>query len=140
MNSNPNCIFCRIVLGEAPAAIVHDDAQCMAFMDVMPQSSGHVLVIPKKHAETIYDVDADEAAMLIRQTHRIASAIRKAIQPGGLMIAQYNGALAGQTVGHIHFHLIPRYAGVDLKGHAAVLARPGDLAVLRERILAALPG
>lgn len=140
MNSNPNCIFCRIVLGEAAAAIIHDDANSMAFMDAMPQSNGHVLVIPKKHAQSIYDVDADEAAILIRQTHRIASAIRQAIQPGGLMIAQYNGSIAGQTVGHIHFHLIPRYAGVDLKGHAAVLAKPEELALLRDRIRAALPG
>ncbi len=138
MTSDPNCIFCRIVSGAAPAAIIYDDAKSMAFMDAMPQSIGHALIIPKRHAETIYDIDADEAEMLIDRVRRIAAAIRQSIKPDGLMVAQFNGAAAGQTVGHIHFHLIPRYEGVDLKRHANTLAKPEELAALRDRIRVAL--
>jgi len=135
--TDDKCIFCRIVRGDLPATIVHDDVGTMAFMDAMPQSNGHVLVIPKRHAETIFDVGADEAAQLIRLSHRVAHAIRASLQPDGLMLAQFNGRAAGQTVGHLHFHLIPRAFGSELKFHATAPAKAEDLAHTRDRIKAA---
>lgn len=136
--TDQNCIFCKIIRSEIPAAIVYEDSEILSFMDAMPQSAGHVLVVPKRHAELFYDVAPDEAAVLIRRVQQIAHAIRHAIKPDGLMVAQFNGKAAGMTVSHLHFHLIPRYAGVELKGHASTFAKQEDLALLRDRITTAL--
>ncbi len=136
--TNDNCIFCKIVRRELPGVIVYEDNETLAFMDAMPQSDGHVLVVPKRHAELLFDATADEAAQLIRHVHRIAGAIRKSIKPDGLMVAQFNGKAAGMTVGHLHFHLIPRALGVEMKGHASTMAKPEDLARMRDQIVAAL--
>ena len=138
MTSDPNCIFCLIVNGDAPAQKVYEDDDCLAFMDIMPQSDGHVLVIPKRHAAQIFDVTADEAAKLIRVTHKIAGAVRNAMQPDGVMLAQLNGADAGQTVFHLHFHIVPRYAGKKLALHASEMADADTLKAHREKICAAL--
>ena len=136
--TNDNCIFCKIVRRELPSTIIYEDDETLAFMDAMPQSSGHVLVVPKRHAELIFDATADEVALLMRHVHRIAGAIRQTIKPDGLMVAQFNGKAAGMTVGHLHFHLIPRAMGVDLKGHASTMAKPDDLVRMRDQIVAAL--
>lgn len=118
MSTDPNCIFCRILRGEMPCVKIHEDDSALVFMDVMPQSPGHCLVIPKRHAANIYEVSADEAATLIRTTHRMAQAVNQALKPDGLAIFQFNGGEAGQTVFHIHFHLVPRYTGVEMRMHA----------------------
>ena len=138
MNHDQNCIFCMIVRGDAPSLKVYEDEDCLGFMDIMPQSEGHVLVIPKRHAAQIFDVSADEAAKLIRVTHELAGAVRNAMQPDGVMLAQLNGADAGQTVFHLHFHIMPRFAGLEFKMHARDMADFDLLAEHAERISAHL--
>ncbi|MFZ5913289.1 MAG: HIT family protein [Pseudomonadota bacterium] len=138
MSTDPNCIFCRILRGEMPSVKIHEDDSTLVFMDVMPQSPGHCLVIPKRHAANIYEVSADEAAILIRTTHRMAQAVNQALKPDGLAIFQFNGGEAGQTVFHIHFHLVPRYAGVEMRLHAREMAAKEVLQSHADKIRSAL--
>jgi len=142
-NSEPmaydkNNIFAKILRGEVPSFKVYEDDKTLAFMDVMPQAPGHTLVIPKFEAENILDLDPDYASALIRATQKVAAAVKKAFSAPGLMLAQLNGEAAGQTVFHIHMHIIPRSSGVDLKLHAREME---DFEVLKkhaEMIKAAL--
>ncbi len=110
------CIFCRLVAGEIPAARVAEDELALAFMDLGQVNPGHVLVASKRHAATLFDLTADEAAAVMRLAQRVALAARTAFDPDGLMLLQANGAVAGQTVGHFHIHVLPRHEGdgVDL--------------------------
>lgn len=135
---DPDNIFARILRGKAPAHVVLDEPDCLAFMDVMPQSPGHTLVIPKAPVADIFAIDAAALTSLIATTQRVAVAVRKAFEPGGVMVMQLNGADAGQTVFHLHFHVIPRYAGEGLTLHARSLAVPDALAEHAARIRAAL--
>lgn len=125
-----NNIFAKIIRGEAPSFKVHEDDRTLAFMDVMPQSEGHTLVIPKSPAENMFDLSADDAANLMRVTQKVAVAVKRAIKAPGIMIAQLNGPEAGQTVFHIHMHIIPRWHGIDLKLHAREMA---DFEVLKKQ-------
>ncbi len=131
-------VFARIVRGEIPAHKVYEDEHTLAFMDVMPQSAGHTLVVPKAEAEDIFEVSGEALASTIMTTQRIARAVRKAFDPPGVMIAQLNGRGAGQSVFHIHFHVLPRYEGVDFRFHAREMADPQVLAEHAARIRAAL--
>lgn len=133
------CIFCRLVAGEIPAARVAEDELALAFMDLGQVNPGHVLVASKRHAATLFDLTPDEAAAVMRLAQRVALAARTAFDPDGLMLLQANGAVAGQTVGHFHIHVLPRHEGdgVDL---AWPRKEPGP-AVLQdyaERLRAAL--
>ena len=127
MAYDDNNIFAKILRGEAEAHVVLDEPHCLAFMDVMPQSPGHTLVIPKTPVANIFHIDADDLARLIAVTQRVARAVRKAFDPGGVMVLQLNGADAGQTVFHLHFHVIPRYSGEGLTLHARSMAKPETL-------------
>lgn len=138
MAYDPQNIFARILRGEIPCHKVFEDEYTLAFMDIMPQSDGHTLVIPKAPGENLFDTPADAVAATIRTTQRVAIAVRKAFSPPGVMIAQLNGAGAGQSVFHLHFHVIPRYHGVDLRMHAGAQADHGRLAEQAARIRAAL--
>ena len=139
MAYDPNNIFAKIIRGEAPCMKVFEDADTLAFMDVMPQADGHVLVIPKREqAEGFLDLSADGAAALIRTTHKVAKAVKKGMNAPGLMIAQLNGAAAGQTVFHIHFHIIPRAAGAEFRLHARQMEDMNKLKAFAEKIKAAL--
>ena len=122
-------IFAKIVRGEVPSYRVYEDEQTLAFMDVMPQVPGHTLVIPKFPAENLLDVDPEYLAATITVTQIIASAVKKAFSAPGIMIAQLNGAAAGQTVFHLHFHILPRFDGIEFKIHARDME---DGAVLEE--------
>ena len=134
-------IFARILRGEAPAAKVYEDAQTLAFMDVFPQSRGHVLVVPKTEARNLLDVDPAALQTLIVRVQTIARAVREALQPDGLTVMQFNGAEGGQTVYHLHFHIIPRYAGQGIAGHGKAGMADGDeLAGLASLIGARLAG
>lgn len=135
---DPNNVFARILRGEIPAHKVCEDERTLAFMDVMPQADGHTLVIPKHPAENLFDLPADDLAATLRTTQRVARAVRKAFDAPGIMIAQLNGAAAGQSVFHIHFHVVPRHAGIDLRFHARDMADPARLAEHAERVRAAL--
>ena len=131
-------IFARIIRGEIPCHRVYEDADTLAFMDIMPQSDGHTLVVPKSAGEDIHSTSPDAAAAAMRTAQMIARAVQKAFAPPGIMIAQLNGAGAGQSVFHLHIHVIPRYAGKDLGIHAAKPADPAVLALHAARIRAAL--
>ena len=106
-----DCVFCRIVAGQLPASVVHEDGETLAFMDLGQVNPGHVLVAVKRHAEDIYALDERQAAALYVAASRVARAIRQAFAPQGLSVYQANGKAAGQTVLHLHLHLVPRYEG-----------------------------
>ena len=108
MAYDPNNIFAKILRGEADAHVVLDEEYCLGFMDLMPQSPGHTLIIPREPAENIFDLSAPALGQLIATTQRVARAVKAAFEPPGMMIVQLNGVDAGQTVFHIHFHVIPR--------------------------------
>jgi histidine triad (HIT) family protein len=133
-----NNVFARILRGEIPAHRVHEDEHTLAFMDVMPQSDGHALVIPKAEAENLFELPPAALAATILTTQRVARAVKKAFGAPGIMVAQLNGREAGQSVFHIHFHVIPRYEGIDLHFHARDMADPAVLAAHAERVRAAL--
>lgn len=138
MSYDRSNVFARILRGEIPAHKVYEDEHTLAFMDVMPQSDGHTLVIPKVEAENLFDLPPDALAATILTTQRVARAVQKAFDAPGLLIAQLNGRGAGQSVFHIHFHVLPRYAGIDLKFHAREMADPKLLADQAAKIRAAL--
>lgn len=105
-----SCIFCRLIASEIPAARVFEDAETLAFMDIGQVNPGHVLVAHKRHAPTLLDLTADEAAAVMRTAHRIGLAVQATFNPGGLTLLQCNGKVAEQTVFHVHMHVVPRHA------------------------------
>ena len=138
MAYDPDNIFAKILRGEADAAVVLDEEHCLAFMDVMPQSPGHTLVIPRQPAENLFDLPDDAWTELMATTRRVAHAVQAAFQPAGMMLMQLNGPDAGQTVFHIHFHVVPRYEGEGLAFHARSMADPAELREHAARIRAEL--
>jgi histidine triad (HIT) family protein len=138
MAYDQNNIFAKIVRGEAPAFKVFEDAHTLAFMDIMPQAEGHVLVVPKEGGETIFDISDEAAAALIKATKKVAAAVKSVLGAPGVMLAQLNGPAAGQTVYHVHFHVIPRTGGIDLKLHARETADFKKLEALAAKIAAAV--
>ena len=138
MAYDPNNIFAKILRGEADAHVVLDEEHCLGFMDLMPQSPGHTLIIPRAPAENIFDLSTEALGQLISTTQRVARAVRAAFNPPGMMIVQLNGVDAGQTVFHIHFHVIPRYEGEGLTLHARSVAAPTQLREHAARIRAEL--
>ncbi len=132
------CIFCKIVQGEAPCIKVYEDDHTLAFMDVRPASPGHTLVISKRHVETIWEIDEPTLAAVSASMGRLAKAIGAALTPDGLRITQFNGAAAGQTVFHYHVHLVPTPAGQHTHFHGRDAADPHELRQLAARLRAAL--
>ncbi|MGC9453542.1 MAG: HIT family protein [Phycisphaerae bacterium] len=111
MNDEADCIFCRIVAGEVPAAKVLEDDAALAFLDVGPVATGHTLLIPRKHVETLDQLAAEDAAAVLRHLPRLVSAVRSATGCEGVNVLQNNGRVAQQFVPHVHFHIIPRESG-----------------------------
>ena len=138
MPYDPTNIFARILRGEIPCHKVYEDEDTLAFMDIMPQSEGHTLVVPKAAAENVFDLPPEALTATIRTVQKVARAVHQAFEPPGLMIAQLNGAEAGQSVYHLHFHVVPRYAGRELNLHAGRMADPQELAGHAARIRAQL--
>ena len=113
-------IFAKIVRGEIPAARICENEKTLAFMDAFPQARGHALVVHKtSRARNLLDVEQGALAEIMNTTQWVARAVRLALQPDGIMIAQFNGAVSGQTVFHLHIHIIPRWADVPLGRHAS---------------------
>lgn len=137
---DPENIFAKILRGEIPSVRVWEDEHVLAFMDVFPQSEGHVLVISKTStARTLLEIEADALARLTAAVQRTARAVEKALRPDGFQIMQFNGAAGGQTVFHLHFHIIPRWADRPVKAHGQ--GGMADAAILRslaDRIAAEL--
>ena len=137
---DPDNIFAKILRGEVPAVKVWEDDHVLAFMDVFPQSEGHVLVISKSStARTLLEMEPKALGRLIGATQRTARAVVKALEPEGFHIMQFNGEAGGQTVFHLHFHVVPRWSDRPMKGHGhAPMADPETLRALADRIAAAL--
>ncbi len=138
--TDPTCIFCRIVRGEIPCEKIYEDDAVLAFMDIGPIIKGHALIIPKAHYERIIDVPPDLLGRVIAVTQRVARALFDGLGADGVNIHQTNGAVAGQTVPHVHFHAIPRFEG---DGHswnwrAGAYADRAEMAGLAGRLRDAL--
>lgn len=134
----PDNIFARIIRGEIPAHKVYEDADVLVMMDIFPQSKGHLLVIPKAASRNLLDADADVLARAVTHVQRLARAVTAALKPDGVRIAQFNEAPAGQSVFHLHFHVIPVYEGVELARHGGGKADDAELAAQAKAIAAAL--
>lgn len=135
---DPNNVFAKILRGELPCVKVYEDELTLAFMDIMPSVEGHTLVITKEPAEGILDLSPEGAKALIMATQKVAKAVKKALAPAGVMLLQLNGAAAGQSIPHIHFHILPRSEGLSLTIHGRTMVRPDILEPVAVKIRAAL--
>lgn len=135
---DPANIFGRILRGEIPSEKLFETEDAVAIMDVMPQSKGHCLVIPKAPSRNLLDADDAVLAKSMPVVARLARAVKAAFDADGVFICQFNEAPAGQTVFHLHFHVIPRYEGVELVRHSGGMADPAMLAEQAARIKTAL--
>lgn len=133
-------IFARILRGELPAHKVYEDAAVVAFMDVMPQGEGHTLVVPKAPSRNLLDADPATFGALFSAVQKIALAVRKAFSADGVTVQQFNEIAAGQSVYHLHVHVLPRFDGVPLKPHTGAMEKPEVLAENAEKIRTALAG
>ena len=133
-----NNIFAKILRGEIPSHCIYEDQHTVAFMDVMPQAPGHVLVVPKAPSRNILDADSATLAHDITVVQKVAKALEEVFDADGVFIAQFNEPAAGQTVFHLHFHVIPRHEGVALKPHSGKMEDGAVLAANAEKIRAAL--
>jgi histidine triad (HIT) family protein len=133
-----NNIFAKILRGELPKIAVYEDEHTLALMDIMPAVEGHTLVIPKEPGETLFDISPEAAAATIRTTQKVAAAVKKALGVPGIMLAQLNGPASGQTIPHVHFHILPRKAGADLVFHGKKMVAPEILEPVAAKIRAAL--
>ncbi|RLQ87940.1 HIT family protein [Notoacmeibacter ruber] len=129
-----NNIFAKILRGEIPSNKIYEDDQCIAIMDVMPSADGHCLVLPKKPSRNLLDADPATLSHLIKVTQTVAKAAKKAFDADGLRISQFNEVAAGQTVMHLHIHIIPMKEGVSLRRHAGEMADPELLKTHAEKI------
>ncbi|CAH2806346.1 MAG: Bis(5'-nucleosyl)-tetraphosphatase (asymmetrical) (EC [uncultured Paraburkholderia sp.] len=132
-DSNP---FAKILRGELPCIKVAETSTALAFMDLMPQADGHVLVVPKEAAAEIFDLSDESTVACMRMAQKLAITVRAAPRPDGVFIGQFNGAAAGQTVPHVHFHfhVIPRWEGQPLRIHAREVADAATLEALAKCI------
>jgi len=139
MAYDSNNVFAKILRGELPCHKVYEDDYTLAFMDIMPQADGHTLVIPKAEAVTLFDLDAAHLGRVMATTQVVAAAVKKAFAAPGIVLFQLNGAEAGQTVPHLHFHILPSSLGALMKrAHGVQMEDPQKLAGFAERIRAAL--
>jgi histidine triad (HIT) family protein len=130
MTYDPDNIFAKILRGEIPCFKVYEDEAVLSFMDIMPRSPGHLLVIPKAPARNLLDIEPDDLAALIRRVQKIAIAAKAALGADGITLQQFSETAGGQEVFHIHFHILPRWEGVRATPHPAP---KGDMAVLAEQ-------
>ncbi len=130
-----NCIFCKIIEGNIPSSKVYEDDKVLAFLDIGPVNKGHTLVIPKLHCETLFDVPDELLQYLITKVKKIANAVMKAADAGGLNIGVSNYPTAGQVVPHAHFHLMPRHAGDGLRHWPQGRYAEGEMEEFRKKII-----
>jgi len=135
-------IFARIVRGELPSARIYEDAETLAFMDAFPQARGHCLVVSKtSRARNLLEVEPDSLCAVMGTVQKVTRALVKALDPEGVIVTQFNGAPAGQTVFHLHVHIIPRWQDQPLGRHAGSgMADSGELAALARQIAARIEG
>lgn len=133
-----NNIFAKILKGEIPSYRVYEDEHTVAFMDVMPQAPGHTLVLPKSPSRNLLDADPAALQHAITVLQKVAVAVQEAFDADGVYVAQFNEPAAGQTVFHLHFHVIPRHDGVALKPHSGKMEDGAVLAENAQKIIEAL--
>jgi histidine triad (HIT) family protein len=138
MPYDPDNIFAKILRGEIPCHKIFEDEHTLAFMDVMPQVDGHCLVIPKSGSRNLLDADIDVVSHVMTTVQKIARAAMKGMRANGCQIRQFNETAAGQTVFHLHFHILPMNEGVTLRAHSGKMADHALLAQHAELIRAAL--
>ena len=131
MSYDSENVFAKILRGDLPCTKVYEDSHTLAFMDIMPSAEGHALVIPREPAETIFDLSPEAASHLMQAAQRVAQAVRKALSSPGVMLVQLNGSAAGQSVAHVHIHIVPRTHGLDLTLHGRAQAEFAKLEALR---------
>ena len=131
-------VFAKILRGELPSHQLYEDDETLAFMDIMPRGDGHCLVIPKRPARNILDVDADSLAAVMQTVQKLARAVKTAFDADGVTVQQFNEQAGGQIVFHLHVHVIPRFDGVSLRPHTGDMADQDVLARNAEKIRAAL--
>lgn len=139
MNTDPNCVFCKIVAGQIPSLKLTEDATTLAFMDINPANEGHCLVIAKAHHPTLYDMPLDVLAAVSTTVLKVAKAVSAALKPDGLNLVQANGPGAAQSVLHFHVHVLPRRLGDKLPLNWEL--KPGEraaIAAIADRIKAKL--
>ncbi|WP_290616859.1 MULTISPECIES: HIT family protein [unclassified Arsukibacterium] len=137
MNYDNDNIFAKILRGDIPCFKVFEDEHTLAFMDIMPQAEGHTLVIPKFAAETILDIPADQLIHTMTTVQKVVSALKSTLGVDGVILMQLNGSAAGQSVPHLHFHLIPTHLS-NLKRHGSEQGDMDKIKALAEKISAAL--
>lgn len=135
---DPDNIFARILRGELPCEKVYEDEATFAFMDIMPRSDGHVLVIPKAPARNMLDIRPEDLSRLMVSVQKVARAVKSGMAADGLTIQQFNESAGGQVVFHIHVHVLPRWDGVPLRPHTGQMEKPESLKAHADRIRAAL--
>ncbi len=140
MNYDDDNIFARMLRGEIPCEKIFEDEHSFAFLDIMPRAPGHTLVIPRAKASGFLDIGADDLCRLMVCVQKLAPVIVKALDADGFMLQQFNGAGAGQTVFHLHIHIVPRYAGRPLRPHGEQMEDTDVLAGVGAKIRAALGG
>ncbi|MCG7503805.1 HIT family protein [Mesorhizobium retamae] len=138
MSYDDTNIFAKLLRGEIPSHRVYEDDAVIAFMDVMPQGKGHTLVVPRAPSRNLLDADAATLAPLFSVVQKVAQAVKKAFSADGVTIMQFNEPASGQTVYHLHVHVIPRFDGIPLKPHSGEMEKPDVLAADAEKIKSAL--
>jgi histidine triad (HIT) family protein len=131
---DPDNIFAKILKGEIPCHKIYEDEDTLAFLDIMPRTEGHALVITKEKAADLYGISPEGLGKLMAVVQTLAPKIKHAVDADGVLIQQFNGAAAGQTVFHLHIHIVPIKEGVPVKPHAGDMADPDDLAATAEKI------
>ena len=138
MSYDDSNIFAKILRGEIPSHKVYEDAEVLVFMDAMPQAPGHTLVVPKAPSRNLLDADPEVLARVAPVVQRVARAVRSAFAADGVTIVQFNEPASGQTVFHLHFHVIPRHEGVPLMPHSSDMEKPEVLAAHADKLRKAL--
>ena len=131
-------IFAKILRGEIPCHKVYEDADALVFMDVMPQSAGHTLVVPKAASRNVFDADPAVLAKVLPLVQKISVAAKAAFSADGITVMQFNESAGGQSVFHLHYHVIPRFGGIPLKPHSGKMEDTAVLAANAAKLKAAL--
>lgn len=138
MSYDTNNVFAKILRGELPATKVYEDADTLAFMDIMPRCPGHVLVIPKTPARNVLDASPAQLASCMASVQKLSRAVMKAFDAAGITVQQFNEPAGGQVVFHLHFHVLPRWDGVKLGPHTGQMEKPDVIAANAEKVRKAL--
>jgi histidine triad (HIT) family protein len=134
MAYDPNNIFAKILRGEIPCHKLYEDEDTLAFLDIMPRTEGHTLVVTKEKARNLFDIEPDALAKLMAVVQKLAPKIKEAVGADGVLIQQFNGSAAGQTVFHLHVHIVPIKQGIAPKPHAGQVEDQTKLAATAEKI------